>query len=221
MARTVKQIVYNVPGVANTVDDLTKNLFQSGKKVIKLGIQAPSGTKFYINTTDQDVNKIECLIGKTGMYELDENNLIIQHLSFVQQFEKTFDSEKTQAYIAIGKEIIETAIQNREYRFNYSNYSSYEDQTSIEIKNDKDEVVATSQTYCKIKDTITNVGEGNKRDPNSVSADDKIKIENIYYDEYIFGYKYILQAENGIYNENADKPIDFKNIIIDYVEEDV
>lgn len=220
MSRTVKQIVYNVPGVINTVEDLTQNLFQqNGKKVTKLGIQAPAGTRFYINTTDQDANKIECLMGKTGMYELDEDNLIIQHLSFVKQFEKILDSDKTKAYITIGNEIIETAIQNRTYRFNYEDWRKHEEQTSSKVENSEGQIIATSQNYCKITSNIETTGI--KRDPNTVLDDEKIKIENIYYDEYIFGYKYILQAENGIYDENAAKPIDFKNIIIDYVEEDV
>lgn len=220
MARTVKQIVYNVPGVTNTVEDLTQNLFQqNGKKVTKLGIQAPVGTRFYINTTDQDINKIECLMGKTGMYELDENDLIIQYLSFVKQFEKILDNDKTKAYITIGNEIIETAIQNRTYRFNYEDWGKHEKQTSSKVENSEGQIIATSQNYCKINSNIETTGI--KRNPNTVLNDEKIKIENIYYDEYIFGYKYILQAENGIYDENAAKPIDFKNIIIDYVEEDV
>lgn len=224
MGKVVKQIIYNVPGVKNTKDDLTSGNLFSGENVIKLGVQAPTGTKFKINTTDQDANVIECLMGKTGLYELDEDNLIIKYLSFVQQFEKTFNGDKTKAYITIGKEIIDTAIQNRTYRFNYTNYedSTYNTTTTKKVVDDEQKVIAESDKYCKILDTITDeTNKDNKRDLSAVSETEKIKIENLYYNEYMLGYKYIFQAENGVYDENTQQPIQLKNIIIDYVVEEV
>lgn len=211
MARTVKQIVYNVPGVANTVEDLTQNLFQqSGKKVTKLGIQAPAGTRFYINTTNQDVNKIECLIGKTGMYELDEDNLIIQHLSFASQYKKVFNKDKTQAYANAGKNIITIVGYNRDMRYKYVDWKNY--QSVAELTVYQDETV----TYRELdKDRLEKYGTERTED---ITLEQMNEIEDIYYEDYLTGYNLIIKAENGLYDDSD--VIVFQNIIIDYVEED-
>lgn len=46
------------------------NIFKNYNPVIQLGIQAPPGTKFYINNGMTPV-----MIGKTGIYELDLEGL--------------------------------------------------------------------------------------------------------------------------------------------------
>ena len=213
---TVKQIVYNVPGAETTQVngkdiDLISNIFQdSSKRVTKVGIQAPPGTKFYIDTTDSsnDVNKIECIMGKTGMYELDEKDLTIYHLSFILQYQKNFNKEKTQAYGDAGKNIITAVGNNRDMRYKYSNWKDYQstveltvyDDIKVEYRDlDKDKLEKYGQTY-------------------TPSLEQANEIEDIYYEDYLTGYNLILKSENGLY-DNGDAVV-FQNIIIDYVEED-
>lgn len=77
MAR-VGQLYYNVivngANESNIEDIKAKNIIE-GKIITKLGIQAPAGTRAYIN------NKT-ILIGRTGIYELDDD-ILINSISFV------------------------------------------------------------------------------------------------------------------------------------------
>lgn len=50
-------------------NNLFENINKQGGEVIKLGIQAPPGTPFYLNCTDTSGNEI--LVGSTSIYELD------------------------------------------------------------------------------------------------------------------------------------------------------
>lgn len=51
----------------------------------KLGIQAPSGTRFYASS-DGESGKKEIIVGKTGIFELTEN-IPINYLAFVEPAE--------------------------------------------------------------------------------------------------------------------------------------
>lgn len=60
----IGQICYDVQGYNNPSNvDLTKELVPSGSKIVKLGIQAPTGSVVSLNG-----NSIK--IGRTGIYEL-------------------------------------------------------------------------------------------------------------------------------------------------------
>lgn len=69
----------------------------------KIGIQAPPGTRFILNTQ-------EFIIGPSGVYELSE--VIINNLRFIPltNFEK--DEDATQAALKAGKEKMQDALNN-------------------------------------------------------------------------------------------------------------
>ena len=68
----------------------------------KMGIQAPSGTRFMIN------DDREILVGRTGVYELDEN-IIVTKLSFIQPKNYIYDKETSDQLLNKGKEEIDAA----------------------------------------------------------------------------------------------------------------
>ncbi len=70
----------------------------------KVGIQAPPGTKIIMNKTG---NKI-IMIGRTGVYELDEN-INIDYMSFVQPIKYKLDQEATDNAMADGEEALRAA----------------------------------------------------------------------------------------------------------------
>ena len=207
MAKQIKQIVLGIPGVSDTPNvNLANNIFKD-KKVVKLGIQAPIGTRFVLGLSGVSTN-INCIIGRTGIYELDEEEkLSINLLKFIPEFEKVKDEVVTNKYLTVGEDITTAAIQNRNFRFSHENWESAEKIEHIETLDG-----STTVTYYTYKDTTS--GEAYE-----ISVDNKIKIEDLFYQEYIQGRQLILQGKNGIYNDLPEKPLPFKNIIIDYIEE--
>lgn len=86
MAGIIGQIVYNVSGVPNT-DKVNKDMLEKGiigpERIIpsngvitKLGIQAQPGTKVLLSPANN--SEISIIIGRTGIYELDERIKISQ-----------------------------------------------------------------------------------------------------------------------------------------------
>ena len=70
--KVLTQILYKYPNDNNTTDgfDLTKDVcefLENCESIDSIGIQAPPGTKFYINSNP-------AVIGPTGVFEL--NNLL-------------------------------------------------------------------------------------------------------------------------------------------------
>lgn len=76
--------------------DITQNVV-TGSGYTKVGIQAPAGTRAILNT-----NKT-ILIGRTGIYELDED-IIITSLYFIKPKNYIIDEEATNEAIKEGKE---------------------------------------------------------------------------------------------------------------------
>lgn len=72
----------------------------------KLGIQAPPGTKIQLN----DGKLI--IIGRTGVYELDED-IQVTHLKFIQPKKYKLNRAKSQEYLQTGSEGLEKAEQIR------------------------------------------------------------------------------------------------------------
>lgn len=71
MNQLIKQILYcndtspkNSVGITGT--QLISGTAFMGYTIIQIGIQAPPGTKFYINGNDNP-----CVVGFTGLYEID------------------------------------------------------------------------------------------------------------------------------------------------------
>ena len=89
----------------------------SSKKIIKAGIQAPPGTTFLI-TIAGEAKPIEYMIGKTGLLELDYENLIIVRIQLVLKNKYEFNKEKTEAELKGGltkmNEAIEKYLVNEE-----------------------------------------------------------------------------------------------------------
>lgn len=85
MTFSFAQVRYNQNGssMSNTDDQsmVSGNAFRNYKAIIQLGIQAPPGTIFYINGSD---NKM--MIGSSGVFELDLlNKTSISGLRFDQK----------------------------------------------------------------------------------------------------------------------------------------
>lgn len=91
----------------------------------KLGIQAPSGTKVHLNSGGKSDEQI-IMIGRTGMYELDEN-ISITDIYFERPRNYILDEEATAAQLLLGKKNMQAAEKERENDIKLLN----EDQTII------------------------------------------------------------------------------------------
>lgn len=90
MAGIIGQICYNVNGIANSanitedklfagiIGDDDPKLIPSSNKIIKLGVQAEPGTKFAIKTAQNSDNETVIVVGRSGIYELDERIPVYQ-----------------------------------------------------------------------------------------------------------------------------------------------
>lgn len=83
----------------SNVTDIYKNIIS--EPVYKLGVQAPPGSKMLINDK-------EILMGRTGIYELDED-IKVRSLSFIEQYEYAKDEDATKKALDDGKEQLAAA----------------------------------------------------------------------------------------------------------------
>lgn len=127
MADNIGQILYKVkvpqdgsittsPDKLNIFNDILTQIGVTSIK--KLGIQAPPGTICY-------VNKQEIMIGRTGMYELDEI-IVVSSLYFVKKQIYILDSDATADQLASSKRRIDELEEKRR------------NDTSLLIKTDPD-----------------------------------------------------------------------------------
>ena len=73
------------------------NIFNNYKSITRLGIQAPSGVRFYLNKS-----KYPITIGKTGIYELDLTGLgYVSSIRFNLQDLETYIDEDITAKMLI------------------------------------------------------------------------------------------------------------------------
>lgn len=84
--------------------------------ISKLGIQAPSGTKVHLNSGNENDKQI-IMIGRTGMYELDEN-INITDIYFERPRNYILDEEATTTQLTTGKNGMRTAEEERETNIN-------------------------------------------------------------------------------------------------------
>ena len=68
-----------------------KNIVKSGETWRKLGIQAPPGTRFYLNNN----KTFSFLIGKSGVYEIED--VFITGLEFLPEYDYEYNEEATNA----------------------------------------------------------------------------------------------------------------------------
>lgn len=90
-----------------------------GNPISKLGIQAPSGTKVHLNSGSQGDEQI-IMIGRTGMYELDEN-IKITDIYFERPRNYILDEAATTAQLLSGKKGMQDAEEKRKNRINLLN----------------------------------------------------------------------------------------------------
>ena len=87
--------------------------------ISKLGIQAPSGTKVHLNSGSENDEQI-IMIGRTGMYELDEN-INITDIYFERPRNYILDEEATTTQLSLGKQGMQAAEEERESKINLLN----------------------------------------------------------------------------------------------------
>lgn len=109
----IGQIYYNVIDTSSTGDgkhyissgiDIYKDIVNasSAKQFIKVGIQAPPGAQIVMNTSKT------IMIGRTGIYELDED-IAITNMYFVRPKNYIRDDEETESKKQEGEKIIKDA----------------------------------------------------------------------------------------------------------------
>ena len=94
MSRKAYQFIYKVMGQSTSTDKdiYTKGLCidSYGGSIVKIGIQAPPGTRFYLNN-------IPMQIGRSGMYELDDDievtGLYFLQTQKIQEIDSTQDEK--------------------------------------------------------------------------------------------------------------------------------
>lgn len=91
------------------IDIFHSNILE-GLDVSKLGIQAPPGTKFFLNSSKGDSNSKgqEIVVGRTGVYELDDG-IAITSLIFDRPKKFTIDIQATNEAITNGINQMEDA----------------------------------------------------------------------------------------------------------------
>lgn len=82
----------------------------SSKKIIKAGIQAPPGTTFLITIAGES-KPVEYMVGKTGLLELEYENLIIVRIQLVLKNKYEFNKEATEAALKGGLTTMNEAIE--------------------------------------------------------------------------------------------------------------
>lgn len=112
---TVSSVIMNADGTTSVNGnyeasriDITKNIVE-GSGYTKVGIQAPPGTRAVLNTTKT------ILIGRTGIYELEED-ILISSLYFIKPKNYILDTDATQRALDNGIAGFSAAEANRSSR---------------------------------------------------------------------------------------------------------
>lgn len=79
----------------------------------KVGIQAPPGTAFFINTASQlNTTEYRVIMGRSGIYELEEDAVRIRGLRFEKQYKWVLDEKATSEKLNEGYEKLKSAYEN-------------------------------------------------------------------------------------------------------------
>ena len=108
---TYKAHCYSIIDPKSIVTAIGKN------PILKLGIQAPSGTKVHLNSGNTDGDEQIIMIGRTGMYELDEN-ISITDIYFERPRNYILDEDATEKQLSLGKQGMRAAEEERETNIN-------------------------------------------------------------------------------------------------------
>lgn len=175
----------------NKINIFEKNILNnySISSVYKLGIQAPPGTKFYLNgnvNPQEDGSVIysgqEIIVGRTGIYELDDD-IKVTSLIFQRPKQYTIDLDQTNEYVNTGI----TQMEEAKYQFDMK-------YRALKLKKD---AVTSSMT-------------------NSDFWEEYNVIHEQYLKEYTTARVHYIRGLSGIYVENHYLQ-DLKNVIIDFM----
>ena len=158
----------------------------------KLGIQAPPGTKFYINSSTSPI-----MVGRTGIYELDESINVIS-LKFEAPKNYELNEGKTQEHLVEG-------INQTKAAKNF--YDTYMAKIAGLSGNTDSQGNYTSQ-YWKDYNVIYQGG--------TLSNGENIEVG--YSAQMEGAYNSMIQGINGVYDEKGVKEIN--NVIIDFLIEE-
>lgn len=156
--------------------------------VSKIGIQAPPGTKFHINTdaTTEDENESALspafIMGRTGVYELEVPNMSINSLYFEQPVKYVLDIDLSQNQINTGRAGMEAA--------------------KIQFDNAYNQLLPL---YTTAVDT----------DSNKEFWEEYERIHDLYVQQYESARAIYVQGMAGVYRKELGNS-DLYNIIIDY-----
>lgn len=263
---TIGQLVYNLEDYDNSGEIISSDAFvknddnkakhsiyenffssngilpNSGFK--KIGIQAPPGTVAVIGTaSDQSATAQRIMIGRTGIYEMEDDEVQIRYFRFEQQFKWVYNQEDSEKKIAKGMLLLKEAAfifeENKNLCFSVNNKNYYEltndfnvaQYYTVLLKEDGTETIKLIEK--KETDIIPIEAAINYYKLSEfVIKDDSWQQYDIVFNDYLLAYEkaysIYLQGVNGVYTRIEKNPdaeteferyelIDPKNIIIDYV----
>lgn len=158
----------------------------------KLGIQAPAGTKFYINSSTSPI-----MIGRTGIYELDED-INVNFLRFEAPKNYELNEAETQKHLANG------VSQSKTAKTFYDNYMI----KIAGLPGNKDSQGNYTAQYWQDYNVVYQGG----------TLSNKEVIETGYAAQMEGAYSEIIRGINGVYEEKGVKEIN--NVIIDFLIEE-
>ena len=185
---------YQTSLIGGTRLDIYNDIVSQFKKgnFNKLGIQAPPGTKFYINSSTSPI-----MIGRTGIYELDED-INVSSLKFEAPKNYELNEGKTQEHL------IEGINQTKAAKTFYDNYM-----TKIAgLPGNKDSQGNYTAQYWKDYNVIYKGG----------TLSNNENIETGYSAQMEGAYSSMIQGINGVYDVKGVKEIN--NVIIDFLIEE-
>ena len=188
-----KQPMLSSNGNLNKIDIFTDVFSQIGVTgVTKIGIQAPPGTRFQINTTvvnniddeSSQATPTDIMMGRTGVYEIEVPNMNVNSLFFNKIKRYVLDIDKTNYAIDNGMRLM------REAKIEFESFLS-EFEELFDAAQESDSNNAFWQEYEKRHDE--------------------------YVKAYEEGRAVYIQGQAGVYTHSTDS--DLKNIIIDFTYE--
>lgn len=246
----VGQLYYNLDDYNNSGQKITssvftqqtiyENFFGIGKALAnqafkKLGIQAPPGTVVLIGTaSDQEATAQRVMIGRTGIYEMEDDEVYVKYFRFEKQYQWIYDENGTTEKRKEGERALkETYLMfntNKE-QCNHAEYyilSNSNDFTHVTYYLEKEE---EEEIYFVPKDKLPeNTMPINYYKLQNFPADttDYWSRYDIIFNDYALQYEAAygtyLQGVNGVYKRietnNEDEPfelLDPQNVIIDYI----
>jgi len=185
---------YQTSAIEGTALNIYNDIVSQFKKgnFSKLGIQAPAGTKFYINSSTSPI-----MIGRTGIYELDED-INVNFLRFEAPKNYELDEGETQKHLTNG------IAQSKAAKAFYDKYMT----TIAGLSGNKDSQGNYTAQYWKDYNVIYQGG----------TLSNGEVIETGYSAQMDGACSEIIRGINGVYVEKGVKEIN--NVIIDFLIEE-